>query len=354
MENQQANLQQPISDSDLLLDIDKKSNFTVIVRRQENTKFTAPEENMIDLLFKYHSIRYQKIEYFSEEINIFFGKIPVIYILNDIVENKNIPKFLVDLIFQQENIFTSKVDSLLYILRDIYKISFEYLVYLKVKEKQNSKNSIFDKIRNFFNNVFVYENNMKTIFENFSFFNDNNQFHLSLDEKAKALIEHCYNYFMEIYYSETKRKEKTMDFKKRELLLNVLIYSYIKEEIDNPTITNIFQTNQKINTFKNEIYNFIEYEVKRKNSDIMNNLLLAGFKISDNFLKKIKKEICIKFFKAEKQQDIIEKTVSSNSKQGMITVGIFLFAGLIFYWLSNRKTRTIKQKIFPVFIKDIN
>lgn len=352
MENQQADQQQPVSVSDLVLEIDKKSYFTIIVRRQENTKFTAPEENMIDLLFKYFSIKYQKIEYFSDEINLFFGKIPVIYTLNDIVENKNIPNFLVELIFQQENIFSSKIENLLYILRDMYKISFEYLVYLKAKEKQSAKNSIFDKITNFFKKDFVYENNLKTIFDNISLFNDNNEFHLSLEEKSKALMAHCYSFLMEIFYSETKRKDKTLDYKKRELLLNVFIYSYIKEEIDNPTITNIFQSNQKINAFKNEIMNFIEYEVKRRNNN-NNNFLLSGFKLTDSYLKQIKKDNCIKFFKAEKQEDIIEKTVSSKAKQGMITVGIFFFAGLVFYWLSNRKKRAIRQKIFPVFIKEV-
>ncbi len=331
--------------NDILLEVDKKSYFTVIVnKRLDNNKYSSPEEVIIDFLFKYNKIKYQKIEHHSSEINFYFGKIPVIYTLNSIIDNVNIPKFLYEMFFQEENPFIFKFDNLIYLLKETYKLSFDFLLYVKNIDKLNTKNTIIEKIKIFFKRDYIYENSIKVIFDNYSRFNDNNEYNLSLEEKAKAIISYAYNFIMEIYYSETKKKETTINYRKRELFLNIFIYGFIKEEIDNPNITNIFQSNIKINKFKNDIINFIENEVTSKIGNINNSVIVLKNKLTDNLLKKIKDKNCIKNFNAEKQVDVIDNQLSLNFKSHLLSLFLFFGSGCIFYLLTRKYNETLPKE----------
>jgi len=350
MEKSETNISTTITNENqiLILDVEKKSYFTVIVNKKlDSTKFCSPEEILIDLLFKYHLIKYQKIEYFSDEINLFYGKIPVIYTLNDIIDNKNLTKFIIGLFYQNDDPLIPVLENLVYILKEVYKNAFDYLVYIKNKEKQNLKFSIFEKFKSFFKNDNNYENNVKIIFNNYSYFNDNNDFYTPLEQKAKTLILYTYNLLIEIYYNQKKKKEYSSEYKKKELFLNIFIYAYIKEEIDNPNITDLYNSNKKVNSFKNEIVNFIENEVNRKinykNSNItLNNI---SFKLTEAMLRNLKKDFCIKNFNAEKQQiNLIEKQLDSNLKNHLFTLSIFIGTAFLFYWLSNKQNRREKIK----------
>lgn len=360
MEKSENKVSTTITNDIQILNVEKNSYFTVIVNKKlDSAKFCSPEEILIDLLFKYHLIKYKKIEHFSDEINLFFGKIPVIYTLNDIIDNKNLTKFIIGFFHQKDDPFIPILENLLYILKEVYKIAFDYLVFIKNKEKINVKFSIFEKFKNFFKNDNTYENNIKIIFDNYSRFNDNNEFYTPLEQKANTLIFYTYNLLMEIYFNQKKKKEYTSEYKKRELFLNVLIYAYIKEEIDNPNITHIYNSNKKVNSFKNDIINFIENEVNRKINNKNTNTILnsISFKLTEDMLRNLKKDFCIKNFNAEKQQiNLIEKQLDSNLKNHLITLSIFIGTAFLFYWLSNKqKSKKVQKKqIAPSLINEKN
>lgn len=339
--------------NDVVLEIDKKSFFTLIVnKRLDNPKYCSPEEIMIDVLFKYFNMKYHKIEYFSDDMNLFFGKIPVICTMNNIIENKNLPKFIFELFLQEKVPFLEKIDKLLYILKEVYKVAFEYLMYLKNKEKQQSaKLSIFQKIKNFIFKDNTYEKNIKLIFDNLSKFNDNNEYEISTEEKAKGMMIQAYNFILEIYDSEILRKDKTLDFKKRELLLNVLIYSYIKEEIDIPAFSNYFHGNEKINKMKSDIINYIDREVLRKYS---NPIQLYNFKVLESCLLHLKNTFCMKKFNAKKETDIIADQMNSNIKSHIITLFTFVGTAGFFYLLSRRKEKKFSERtVAPDFLRPL-
>ena len=153
----------------VIFDLTKKPFFTLIVNKKEDLpKYSSPEETMIDLIFKNYSIKHKKIEYFQEDFCLFFGKLPVIYTLNTIINNKNIPIFLIELIFQETPVeFLEFMENLLYILQDVYKISYEFLIFHKNKEKfSEKKKSFFIKIKNFFFQNSSFEKNFKNMFDN--------------------------------------------------------------------------------------------------------------------------------------------------------------------------------------------
>lgn len=346
---------QPFTSKDVVLEIHKKSYFTVLVNKKiENNKYCSPEEILIEMLFNYHSIKFQKIEYFSQQIGFFIGNLPVIYAFNNIVENKNLIKFLLQIIFKQETPFTEKLENLNYILKEVYKNAFDYLVFSKNKEIFISRNPILGKLKYFFYSEYIYEKNIKIIFNNLSLFNDKNEYYISSEEKAKALVLHSLILIKDLFYSEIKRKEKTTDYKSRESFLVILIYSFIKEEIDNPKITGIFSSNKEINDFKNEIINYIEYEIKK---EILSKKTAIGKNnpsiiLTENLLIRIQKNNCIKYHDINNPVNLFKKRVFSIFISNLLTIFIFFGSSILFMYISDKRPRqTSKNRLFPKFKK---